>query len=52
MKKKIYKINKNVLKVFYVRIFLKKYFSLVNCILNNNFLTKLDKRPKLNNFEI
>ena len=32
---------------FYVRIF----FSLVNCIFNSNFLTKLNYKPELNKFE-
>ena len=33
--------------LFYVRIF----FSLVNCIFNSNFLTKLNYKPELNKFE-
>lgn len=30
----------------------KNLFSLINCISNEKFLTKLDKRLELNNFEI
>ena len=45
----------NFIDIFYVEIlfylFFKNVFLLVNCILNGNFLTKLDKMPKLNKFE-
>ena len=38
-----------LIKVFFVRIF--PNFLLVNCIFNENFSTKLDKKFELNKFE-
>ena len=50
MKKKIHKINKNNFQIIYVIIFFKKYYLLVNCIFNDNFLTEFDEKPELNKF--
>ena len=40
------------LKIFYERHFFFIFFSLVNCILNGNFLIKFDKKLELNKFKI
>lgn len=48
-KKKFYKNNEIFYRFF---IWVKKKNSLVNCILNDDFLTNLDESPKLNKFEI
>ena len=53
--KKIYKINKNFIDLFYVRIiiffFEKNVISLVNYFLNNKFLMELNESNELNKFK-
>ena len=52
MKKYTYKINKNILQIFYVRTFFSIFFFYqLIAYLTAIILTKLDKSPKLNNFE-
>ena len=44
-------LMKIFLKIFYERHFFSFFFSLVNCILNGNFLIEFDKKIELNKFK-
>ena len=44
-------INENIFKDFLWETFFFIFFSLVNCILNGNFLIKFDKKLELNKFK-